>query len=366
MNTLYLLQFACCIITAMLAMMVACSRFQMRWLNHRYEVSRWIVCLSMSMLSVHYVLQMSHGIRAKDDDVGAVVNILFYTPIVFLISYATYNVVCTKSIGRRFFIWISVVSYMLILSVFVIGMSITGSINVGSLLYVMLGLFILCMAYCIFVNVKAMRRHRKYMEEDTAADMLPYDRYTASSYLMMAVSALMLTVAIMCRPLLYVIGPLMLVSLFIFTLSFIGYGYNIMPSDIMLEDTETEEGHPDEVCETLDEKLQERMTAITDQLNRWCETGGFRDTNANLMSISQKIGVSKDELSCYFERYLATTFRVWLSNIRFKEAQRMLVDHPEYNNDTVSSECGFSSHAHLYKIFKTKTGMTPGQWKRSL
>ena len=363
---MYLLQFACCIITAMLAMMVACSRFQMRWLNHRYEVSRWLVCLSMSMLSVHYVLQMSHGIRAKDDDVGAVVNILFYTPIVFLISYATYNVVCTKSIGRRFFIWVSVVSYLLILSVFVIGTSITGSINVGSLLYVMLGLFILCMAYCIFVNVKAMRRHRKYMEEDTAADMLPYDRYTASSYLMMAVSALMLTVAIMCRPLLYVIGPLMLVSLFVFTLSFIGYGYNIMPSDIMLEDTETEEGRPEEVCETLDDKQRERMTVIADQLHRWCEAGGFRDTNANIMSISLKIGVSKDDLSCYFERCLATTFRVWLSDIRFKEAQRMLVDHPEYSNDTISSECGFSSHAHLYKIFKTKTGMTPDQWKRSL
>ena len=30
----------------------------------------------------------------------------------------------------------------------------------------------------------------------------------------------------------------------------------------------------------------------------------------------------------------------------------------------VSIECGFSSHAHLYKVFKAKTGMTPIQWRR--
>ena len=44
----------------------------------------------------------------------------------------------------------------------------------------------------------------------------------------------------------------------------------------------------------------------------------------------------------------------------------MLLENPYFNIDTISAECGFSSHAHLYKMFKAKMGMTPGQWRLSV
>ena len=103
MNQLYLLQFACCLVTALLALMLVISRFQMRWLNNRYETSRWFLAFAMAMLCLHFVLQMKHGIRAKSDEMGAVVNILYYTPIAFLISYATFNVACSRKSGRKRF-----------------------------------------------------------------------------------------------------------------------------------------------------------------------------------------------------------------------------------------------------------------------
>ncbi len=103
MNTLFLVQFACCIIVSMLGLILVLSRFQIRWTNRRYEVSRWLLAFSMFVLAGHFVLQMVYGFRAKGDAIGAVVNVLFYTPISFIISYATYNLICYRS-GRKKFV----------------------------------------------------------------------------------------------------------------------------------------------------------------------------------------------------------------------------------------------------------------------
>lgn len=117
MNTLFLLQFACCIIVSMLGLILVLSRFQIRWCNRRYEASRWFLAFSMFVLAGHYVLQMLYGFRAKSDEIGAVVNVLFYCPLTFIVSYAAYNVISSRG-GRRNFAIVGVVSYALILLCF--------------------------------------------------------------------------------------------------------------------------------------------------------------------------------------------------------------------------------------------------------
>lgn len=91
--------------------------------------------------------------------------------------------------------------------------------------------------------------------------------------------------------------------------------------------------------------------------------GGYKDKSATMMSLAKQTTVSKEELSEYFSIYMNSSFRIWLSDMRFYRMQQMMIDFPQYSNDAISAECGFSSHAHLYKIFKVKTGMTPKQWK---
>jgi AraC-like DNA-binding protein len=232
MNTLFLVQFACCIIVSMLGLILVLSRFQIRWTNRRYEVSRWLLAFSMFVLAWHYVLQIVCGFRAKGDEIGAVVNVLFYSPVSSFIS---------------------------------------------------------------------------------------------------------------------------------FTISFLGYGYNMIPAEVRLElDTADE---PLEVMEESEEVGlgSEKISIIESMLTSWCDKGGYRDSTVNMPMLSVKLGIPRNELSLYFENYLKSSFRIWLSDIRFKEAQRMLLEECRYSNDTISSECGFSSHAHLYKIFKAKTGFTPGK-----
>lgn len=366
MNTLFLVQFACCIIVSMLGLILVLSRFQIRWTNRRYEVSRWLLAFSMFVLAWHYVLQMVCGFRAKGDEIGAVVNVLFYSPVSFFISYATYNLICYRG-GRKKFALLGCVSYALILICFFFGYNDTPrGMHMGEWLYVMLALFTVTIMYSTYTTVIEMRYHRKIIEENTTEDLLPFDRYTYTTYGLAGIMVLAMVGAICYRPLLYCVGPLMLFSLISFTISFLGYGYNMIPAEVRLElDTADE---PLEVMEESEEVGlgSEKISIIESMLASWCDKGGYRDSTVNMPMLSVKLGIPRNELSMYFENCLKSSFRIWLSDIRFKEAQRMLLEECRYSNDTISSECGFSSHAHLYKIFKAKTGFTPGQWRDSV
>lgn len=366
MNTLFLVQFACCIIMSMLGLILVLSRFQIRWTNRRYEVSRWLLAFSMFVLAWHYVLQMVCGFRAKGDEIGAVVNVLFYSPVSSFISYATYNLICYRG-GRKKFALMGCVSYALILICFFFGYNDTPrGMHMGEWLYVMLVLFAVTILYSVYTTVIEMRYHRKIIEENTTEDLLPFDRYAYASYGVASIMVLAMVGAICYRPLLYCVGTLMLFSLISFTISFLGYGYNMIPAEVRLElDTADE---PLEVMEESEEVGlgSERISIIESLLASWCDKGGYRDSTVNMPMLSVKLGIPRNELSMYFENCLKSSFRIWLSDIRFKEAQRMLLEECRYSNDTISSECGFSSHAHLYKIFKAKTGFTPGQWRDSV
>lgn len=366
MNTLFLVQFACCIIVSMLGLILVLSRFQIRWTNRRYEVSRWLLAFSMFVLAWHYVLQMVCGFRAKGDEIGAVVNVLFYSPVSFFIFYATYNLICYRG-GRKKFALLGCVSYALILICFFFGYNDTPrGMHMGEWLYVMLALFAVTIMYSTYTTVIEMRYHRKIIEENTTEDLLPFDRYTYTTYGLAGIMVLAMVGAICYRPLLYCVGPLMLFSLISFTISFLGYGYNMIPAEVRRElDTADE---PLEVMEESEEVGlgSEKISIIESMLTSWCDKGGYRDSTVNMPMLSVKLGIPRNELSMYFENCLKSSFRIWLSDIRFKEAQRMLLEECRYSNDTISSECGFSSHAHLYKIFKAKTGFTPGQWRDSV
>lgn len=366
MNTLFLVQFACCIIVSMLGLILVLSRFQIRWTNRRYEVSRWLLAFSMFVLAGHYVLQMVCGFRAKGDEIGAVVNVLFYSPVSSFISYATYNLICYRG-GRKKFALLGCVSYALILICFFFGYNDTPrGMHMGEWLYVMLALFAVTIMYSTYTTVIEMRYHRKIIEENATEDLLPFDRYTYTTYGLAGIMVLAMVGAICYRPLLYCVGPLMLFSLISFTISFLGYGYNMIPAEVRLElDTADE---PLEVMEESEEVGlgSEKISIIESMLASWCDKGGYRDSTVNMPMLSVKLGIPRNELSMYFENCLKSSFRIWLSDIRFKEAQRMLLEECRYSNDTISSECGFSSHAHLYKIFKAKTGFTPGQWRDSV
>ena len=115
--------------------------------------------------------------------------------------------------------------------------------------------------------------------------------------------------------------------------------------------------------ESLQTIPDERRDFIQKSLDDWCANLGYKDCNVNMLTLSRTLCISKDELSEYFDQYLNTTFRIWLGDIRFNAAKKMMLECPDYSNDIISAECGFSARTYLYRIFKSKEGCTPTEWR---
>ena len=363
MNSLFLFQFACFIFMLVNAFFVALSHLHVRWENKRYERSRWMIVIALLGLAIQYVIQMGFGFRAADDSLGAVVNILVYTPCFSLISMGIYNIEATRSNLRKMILMCSGI-YAAIIVVFSVGISLHHSLYIREGLYIMLALFCVSVIYCISMIVREMMRRRNLLETMAATDMLPYVRYSRASVIILWLAVLAMPIAIFSTTLLYIVGPAVLLALSFFNLTFIALGNSYIPTEELLDKEENIQrcgGANGE--KPLQQLSEERRNFIQNCLDQWCMDLGYKDCNVNMLTLSRTLCISKNELSLFFDQCLHSNFRIWLSEIRLNAAKKMMLEYPDYSNDIISAECGFSCRTHLYRIFKTKEGCSPTEWR---
>lgn len=374
---LYLLQFACLIFMFISAFFIAVTRLHVRWINRRYEWSRWMIFAALLFMAVHFFLQMYFGFRATDEDVGAVINVLVYLPCFTLFSMAIYNIEATHTKRRKMNLICAAV-YAAMLAAFAVGYSFSGSLNIGAWLYVMLALFFGNIVYCIYMIIIEMNKRKKLLETMTATDMLPFIRYAHASIAMLSLIAISMPFAILSTKSLYIIGPVGLLVLLFFIVNFVAFGNCYVPTEELLDrergNSETDDDEPTTAencasqsaadCEQSAQRLSaERSAFIQAALDKWCADMGYKDSSVNMLTLSHSLDINKNELSQFFSQCQNTTFRIWLSEIRFNAAKKMMKEFPDYNNDIISAECGFSSRSYLYRIFKEKEGCTPVEWR---
>lgn len=375
---LYLLQFACLIFMFISAFFIAVTRLHVRWINRRYEWSRWMIFAALLFMAVHFFLQMYFGFRATDEDVGAVINVLVYLPCFTLFSMAIYNIEATHTKRRKMNLFCAAV-YAAMLAAFAVGYSFSGSLNIGAWLYVMLALFFGNIVYCIYMIIIEMNKRKKLLETMTATDMLPFIRYARASIAMLSLIAISMPFAILSTKSLYIIGPVGLLVLLFFIVNFVAFGNCYVPTEELL-DRERGNGETDDDdepttaencasqsaadCEQSAQRLSaERSAFIQVALDKWCADMGYKDSLVNMLTLSHSLDINKNELTQFFSQCQNTTFRIWLSEIRFNAAKKMMKEFPDYNNDIISAECGFSSRSYLYRIFKEKEECTPVEWR---
>ena len=339
----------------------------------------------MALLAIHYFLQMRFSIRAMHPDWGVMVNILFYAPAAYLLSSS----MLALDINREGYIRHLIIGGIGCLSipiVFGIGLLQHQGGPMPMAQSLMHFLFVVLMLYYIAVPVFSIHRSMRRVVNETGGEIVAYIKYAQASYLILCTTSVFLLFAIIWTPMLYVVGPLVLLSIFLYTQGFVALGYNLESVEDVLDESgktyeaeepgaeitpasdiqETETNTDTEATEVPHPLPSARTEDISQAIQQWCEAGGFRERETNMVSLARYIKASRMELTAYFEFSLHTTFRIWLSDIRLKEAQKLMQEHPEYGNDKVSIGCGFSSRSQLYRIFSDKLGMTPGEWRERL
>lgn len=367
MDSLFTLQYTCLLVFAMIMLQLIVSRLYLTSTTLQYEKSRLLLIATAIVLITHYALQIKFKLRANDNNVGTVFNMLFYPIASYFLACSIIQIQSSRKTTRRYVI-IGLLACLAIVGVFGTGWIVTGSMALGYFRHIMLGIFAISMIYFIVSPTIILRRTTHRINDETGGDISPYDRYVSSSYRMLCMLALSMIFAITWRPALFVVGPLILLAIFLFVSSFVALGFNIASVKDVLDEDDANNTATDNISQNIINDDPTTVSAqqaeqISEILAQWVADGGFRDTSANISKLAQQTRISRIRLSQYFDQQLGSTFRVWLSGIRFAEAQRLIQVHPEYNNDTISVYCGFSSRSQLYKIFNDNTGMSPREWR---
>lgn len=365
MDYLLIIQTGSLVLTACTGLMLALSRVHLLSPVRKYEVSRWFLVASAFILSLHYFLQIHFGFRASGDDVGAVVNILFYAPVTYMLSFAMVNLNGNHNYRKRYLICSSI-SYAVILLTFLAGFITYGTLHIGHFLDAMGVEFFLSVLYAVVDPFKENRHMRQELESDTAGDLRVYRTFMFTGTIILLIVGILVPAIIFMRPLLFVLGPLFLIMLFVYYVNFIGLGFNLSSfADIL---TRQESAIQPEVSSQEQQIIDEEMTdqesdAIQASINAWIERGGYSNPDVTLSRLAKVLNCSTQELSHYISCRQGSTFRVWLSKIRLEEAKRMLVNKSDATIESIAEECGFSSRSYFQNTFKAETGFTPREWR---
>lgn len=103
-------------------------------------------------------------------------------------------------------------AYAAILATFLAGVHFCNGLHIGSWLYVMLALYAGDVVYCIYMIIKEMNKRKNMLETMAATDILPYVRYARASVMILMFTAVITLFAILNTQLLFIVGPLGLVS----------------------------------------------------------------------------------------------------------------------------------------------------------
>lgn len=366
MDTLFAIQLVSFTVTAMLAFALAVSRICIMRRNHIYENSRWMLLTAMIIFAVHFILQMKYGLRAKGEDLGALANIIFYTPSGFLITVSQLYLQRGGRKCKRYVI-VSILGYVLILTVIGIGRWANGSWHIGNYLYLAAILFLACVTHFIVSPARDLHRLNRRIDAETGNPAEVYVRTMRMGTMLMYTFNIIICLAIINTKILYVMCPLALLGIAYYVVCFTALGFNMgQVADVLTDqDEESEKKNDEKTPETVNDFSAEKEEEINQAVTRWIAEGGMRDSDASMVSVARRIGVSRQDLSTYLNRKHGCTFRIWLSNVRLEEAKRLVMEHEDYSNETIAQECGFSSASQLYRVFKAATGSTPREWRES-
>lgn len=85
----------------------------------------------------------------------------------------------------------------------------------------------------------------------------------------------------------------------------------------------------------------------------------------NMAIVSNEVSMNYSLFSLLFKQYTGTNFVNYLQNLRIEEAKRLLKT-TDWRVGEICHRVGFSDEKHFLKLFKTVTGLSPTEYRKSL
>lgn len=105
---------------------------------------------------------------------------------------------------------------------------------------------------------------------------------------------------------------------------------------------------------------------VEKSLTLWVKDGRHHECDNSMDEILDELGLTNMELSFYCSHILNKKFLSWRKEMRIKDAQRLLIEHPEIPVRHIGYIVGLNDKSYFRRQFKEIVGCTPTEWRERL
>lgn len=363
--TLGTLQFTAVVLMALLTfkLMVPHKRSQETAVA---TTARWLMTGATLTLVVHFLLQLTLGLRAMGVTQSVMLNLVLLIPASYLFSRA---VLLLQRHGRLrpWDRWAGPLTWGVVMALLLTAIIADGkplladspqrqwAEMAGALCYLAM------LTYYSWHHITALRpMHRTlndYYDSDTAGML----RWMQLSIVGLMLLALMVPFAIFTpaewNGLLFFIAIAIYFFIFYLVDSFCYY----LTSNAPQKTQEAEESRAEEEQAKAVQEVTEQTTRAIEQ---WTARGGHRTAGITSPVAAAEIGIPRYQLTAWVKQSGYESFSQWMTALRIDEAKRVLLEHPDWGSEAVADYCGFNSRQYFHRIFKEHESMTPAQYQQ--
>lgn len=109
------------------------------------------------------------------------------------------------------------------------------------------------------------------------------------------------------------------------------------------------------------------VDATVDRLNRlMAETALYKDDELTLSVLAHELDLTTHQLSELLNRHLGGGYSQYIRRLRIEAAKAILAENPDQSVLSVAMEVGFRSQSTFYAAFREVTGLSPGDYRKSI
>ena len=356
-----------------------------------FAKARWMMAGGTGLIALQFLLQHAFGFRQMGVTQAVCCNLLFFTPSSLLCSMSILYMQRQGKVSWKE--WLIGSSIYALSAGILIGTAVLDGVPfreesmalriaeyVSSVLYVVMQTYIFSMQY------------KAYMRLETAVDEY-YDRSRRDLFGWMGLSMKAMALMVFLVPLVIFMqgAPLVLFSIsFFFLISYSTislYTYGVSKDVERVEESIREEGivnseefatadgreeRNSEKFATADESNEDSaaeanfsLFTIHSTLDRWIESGHYREHNLTLSIVARQMGVPQKQLQEWLRQSEYKKLAGLVSSLRIKEAQRVLIEHRDWSVESVADYCGFNDRKYFHQVFQQYTGTTPAKFQQN-
>ena len=229
------------------------------------------------------------------------------------------------------------------------------AVIVGSIVYA----FMQC--YYSFLHYRELRRLRNALSNYYDNDQSNLLHWMRSSMLFMVLLPIFVPLFIFGPQwLLFVYGLTVFAGIYSLVISFVCYIVSNDAAKVM-------EAEQPEQPKTTDEKTEPACDDADSQrvesaINRWISNKGHLKNGITIQNVADELKLPRYQLNSWLKNTRQESFSAWLASLRIEEAKRLMTAHPDWSNDVIAEQCGFSSRSYFQTVFHKLTGMTPAKF----